>query len=76
MGLKLEQIKEELTTKNCKKHDKTRVEYLRVIVKKLLNKRDLSDLNEKEFDYLSLLAEFIGIILGDGNIRQYSLRID
>ena len=34
------------------------------------------NLTKKEFRVLSLLLELIGIILGDGNIRYYSFRID
>lgn len=43
------------------------------ILIKLLKKEQLS---KKELDFLYKLVELIGILLGDGSIRKYSLRID
>ncbi|MFX1575008.1 MAG: LAGLIDADG family homing endonuclease, partial [Promethearchaeota archaeon] len=55
---------------------KNKLDLLRSIVEIISNNEDLSNLNDKDIKFLFLLSELIGIILGDGNIRRYSFRID
>jgi len=75
-GLKMLENSQNLILTNSEKQNKSKLDLFKKVIKKITNDENFSEFDNEEIKYLFLLSELIGIILGDGNIRKYSFRID